>query len=101
MGICRCKENKPCSIHFFRKDANPIQYEIKKKEFTETGKVKTSVKSKSIAKKHAEIQAEHVIKEVEKEDKLKKLDPCDCSNCDCDDHGDCDCEDCECIVCDC
>ncbi len=73
MGICRCKENKPCSVHFFRKDANPEKYEIKKKEFTETGKVKKAI--------------------TKKEDKLKKLDPCDCSNCDCDD--------CECIVCDC
>ena len=79
MGICRCFENKPCSVHFFRRHANPQSYEDEKKKFEKKPR-----------------------KYKKKEDKLvDKLKPCDCSNCDCDDHGDCECDDCECVVCEC
>jgi len=93
MGICRCKENKPCSVHFFRSSTYPEKYEADVKAFM---KSKVSTKGARVP----EFETVNKVK-AKKEDKLKKLDPCDCSNCDCDDHGDCDCEDCECIVCDC
>ena len=77
MGICRCLENKPCSVHFFRRHANPERYEAEKKKFVKKTRKK-------------------------KEDKLvTKLEPCVCDNCECQDHSDCYCDDCECVVCEC
>jgi len=71
MGICVCNEGKQCSVHFFRRHANPDKYVEDKKKF----------------------------KSKKKEAKLKS--PCECDNCDCTDHSICECEDCDCINCAC
>jgi hypothetical protein len=33
MGICRCKEGKSCSVHFFRRHTNPERYQEDKNKF--------------------------------------------------------------------
>ena len=42
MGICRCKEGKSCSVHFFRRHANPEKYEEEKKKNPKAKKPKQS-----------------------------------------------------------
>ena len=47
MGICRCKEGKSCSVHFFRKHVNPDKYIEEKKSF-ERKHTKKSYKKKEV-----------------------------------------------------